>query len=178
MLAHYPGRRLDRHRRDHGHDQCLRNSKVKPPPGRAHGTFTVLMPHLSQRIARHAGMQIGLVLKEAGGGAKSSARCHRPGSPPYRRSGRRSGCPGRSRSRRLSSRCASGSKSLRLTAHGWASPNACCSKEVRHAWLVSALARPSPGELAHSRAAVNDAARRKRWPAAIIVTAAARAAPW
>ena len=40
------------------------NSKVKPLSGRAHGTLTVLMPHVSQLDARHAGGQIGLVLEE------------------------------------------------------------------------------------------------------------------
>src|SRR6516162_2123904 len=39
------------------------NSKVKPLPGRAQGTVTVLMPHLSQRT-RGARACIGLVLEE------------------------------------------------------------------------------------------------------------------
>src|SRR6202158_2963203 len=46
----------------------------------------------------------------------------------------------------MSSRCASGSKSLRLTVHGGASPNACCSKEVsRMVGLPHSLALPEPG---------------------------------
>ncbi len=101
-------------------------------------------------------MQIGLVLKEVEVAPRQSA------APQV---GQAKRLPG-AKSISMSSRCASGSKSLRLTVHGGASPNACCSKEVSRMFgIPHSPGLPEPGDVL---AAVNDAARRKRWPPAII----------
>src|SRR5207344_1302807 len=55
--------RLDRHRRDHGHDQCL-EQQGKAAAWPCPWDVYCLDAALVAADARHAGMQIGLVLKE------------------------------------------------------------------------------------------------------------------
>ena len=171
VLAHHPGHGVDRHGGDHGHQQRLEQqgeAAVGPCPGHV----DLLDAALVAADARHAGVQVGLVLEEvemapghllgvvgrAVGGA--AVRAGEAAARRRSRSGCRAGVP------RDRSRCGSPSRA-------GVRPNASCSRLVSRIVVppqsprpVRALAPCSPPSRTLRAAA--------RWPAAILDRGCAR----
>jgi hypothetical protein len=137
---HDPGYRLDRHGRDHGHDQRLEQqgeAAVRPRPWHADRLDTARVA----AYARHAGIQVGLVLEEVEVA---------PGVPlgvvgrAVRGTAVWTGKPAaRGDSISISNRRAVASKSLRLILHGGVRASASSNRVVSRMTDPPHAARPA-----------------------------------